>query len=96
MNEIIIFILGILFALFLIGIVYTFIGVVKITKKYKDQENYLENLQRFLDESFKMSDDKIIESVNDVRSEFERIYDEIDGTKRYIDSRIDKLSNTQK
>jgi CHASE3 domain sensor protein len=111
MNEIIIFILGSLTALFLGGMVYPFIGVLKMQKNIKRLNHNERSLNDFLDKEFlqiqsRISDetrhtnnelDELRKSINHRISEENKYTDsQIDELRKYIDSRIDKALNQQK
>lgn len=92
--ETLIFVLGSLSGLFLIGMVYSFIGVLKMSKQNKDQQDQINQLYRMIDETsdrtWRDMDQKFKEHETHSDYLVKEINQRTDELNRYIDSRIDK------
>jgi septal ring factor EnvC (AmiA/AmiB activator) len=99
--ETLIFVLGTLSGLFLIGMVYAFVGVLKMSKQIKELQEEVHSIHRRIDETgdslwrdmdtrFKEHEkhsDYIADQIN--RKE-EVVHQRIADLNSYVDSRIDK------
>lgn len=105
MEAILTFVLGALSGLFLVGIVYTFIGVLKITKSVKFLKTEIQNIHdkmesnnRHIDERFNSVHNNMCENYDDLykfnNATRHEIAGEIKGMSQYIDSRLDKTIQT--
>ena len=91
------FVLGILCGSFLLGIIYGFIGIVRMKKSQKQLQATTENLIKDRDDLHRRIDEyinQISDYHNQQQRELDTRFDELhkisDDTKKYTDSRIDK------
>ena len=99
--ETLIFVLGTLSGLFLIGMVYAFVGVLKMSKQIKELQNEVHTIHKRIDETYdslwrqmdtrfhdyEKHSDYLSDQIN--RKE-EAIHQRIADLNSYVDSRIDK------
>ena len=99
------FFLGALSGLFLTGIIYAFIGVLKITKSVRLLKDEVKTLNKIIEENIRYFDERCNVNYNDIEkstSELlaetgkvrDELADEVNKTHQYIDSRLDKSIQT--
>ena len=92
--ETLAFVLGSLSGLFLIGMVYSFLGVLKMSKRIKDLQDQLNDICREMDKIsdnvWRDMDKRFTEHENHSDYLVNEINRKTDELNRYIDSRLDK------
>jgi hypothetical protein len=99
--ETLIFVLGTLSGLFLIGMVYAFVGVLKTSKQIVELQNEVQAIITDMDSRFREYESHADYLANEINQKEDRInlrinkdFDQsmlrMDEISRYIDSRLDK------
>ena len=95
--ETIYFSLGIVTALVTILLVIGVVMVIRLTKKQTNQENKINNIERYNQDQMNV----LVRDLDEIRREIERVgqgtHRHVDELNRYVDSRFDKtLDNVSK
>jgi len=105
METISTFVLGALSGLFLIGIIYAFIGVLKITQSVHLLKDEVKKLNIIRDEDHRFFDERFTVIINDAEKTASELFadtcrlrdelaEEVNKAHQYIDSRLDKSIQT--
>jgi chromosome segregation ATPase len=84
------FVLGALSGLFLVGIVYAFIGVLKMSKQIKDLKEEVQSINQSLSETHRTIDEKTDTLWTEVDSRFTHTHRLIDDSERDLNQELDR------
>ena len=84
------FVLGALSGLFLVGIVYAFIGVLKMSKQIKDLKEEIQSINQNLSETHKAIDEKTDTLWREVDSRFTHTHRLIDDSERDLNQELER------
>ena len=91
MDQILTFVIGIVIGAVLIAMIQSVIGVSKLNKKLKEQQNELDGLHHALDTHFNCLSKDIKEVDERTHREVNEIYQNFDKVKRESESHTDKV-----
>lgn len=84
------FVLGALSGLFLVGIVYAFIGVLKMSKQIKDLKEEIQSINQGLGDTHRAVDEKNDSLWNEIDRRFDELHRSLDSRERDLTQDLDR------